>query len=263
MARGRLGRAEASNLGVTCWQNTAGRLAGMTSPVVRAVPQVAHGAKADHAYDAIRAKILDGTYGPGFRLVLDRVATETGVSAVPVREALRRLEAEGYVDFTRNVGARVRWIDVTDCAESLQTLAVLEASATVMAAPLLDQSTIARARKANQAMAARLTRRGVAALMEQDSTVHESLYAACPNGYLIDMVRRETVRVQRFGSAILALVPERTQQAAAEHARLIELIEAGARSSRIEDLARAHRERTADLLVQRYGGRDLRTAAAT
>lgn len=230
---------------------------------MQAVPQLAHGAKADHAYETIRGKILDGTYGPGFRLILDRLATEIGVSAVPVREALRRLEAEGYVDFTRNVGARVRWIDVTDCAESLQTLAVLEASATAMAAPRLDQSSLAQARAANKAMAESLARRDAAAVINEDCNFHETLYEACPNTYLVAMVRREMTRVQRLGSAIMALAPERAQHAVEEHARLIELIESGARSSRIEDMARGHRERTAELLVNRYGGRDVRIAPAT
>jgi DNA-binding GntR family transcriptional regulator len=234
----------------------------MTSPAVDAVPQVAHGAKADYAYEAIRGKILDGSYGPGFRLVLDRLASEIGVSAVPVREALRRLEAEGYVDFIRNVGARVRWIDVNDYAESLQTLAVLEASATAMAAPLLDKPALARARKANDAMAASLTRRDGTAVIGQDCTFHESLYDACPNTYLVAMVRREMTRVQRLGSALQSLAPDRAQQAVEEHSRLIELIETGARASRIEDMARAHRERTAELLLSRYGGRDSRPAGA-
>lgn len=233
----------------------------MTPPALHAIPEVAHGAKADHAYETIRAKILDGGYSPGFRLVLDRLANEIGVSAVPVREALRRLEAEGYVDFTRNVGARVRWIDVTDWAESLQTLAVLEASATAMAAPLLDKSALTQARRANEAMAASLVRRDGVAVSDQDCMFHAQLYDACPNTYLVTMVRREMTRVQRLGSALLALAPERAQKAAEEHARLIELIESGARSSRIEDMARAHRERTAELLVNVYGERDLRTAA--
>jgi DNA-binding GntR family transcriptional regulator len=235
----------------------------MTSPAVQVVPQVARGAKADHAYEIIRGKILDGSYGPGFRLVLDRLANEIGVSAVPVREALRRLEAEGYVDFTRNVGASVRWIDVTDCAESLQTLAVLEASATAMTAPLLDKSALAGARRANRAMTASLARMDLVAVGEQDCQFHEFLWAACPNAYLVAMVRRETERVQRLGSAILALAPERARQAAGEHERLVELIGEGARSSQIEHMARAHREQTAELLLQLRGGRDLRAAAAT
>jgi DNA-binding GntR family transcriptional regulator len=253
--RSRRGEAEA------CRHSAAGTLAAMTSPAVDAIPQVAHGAKADHAYDAIRVKILDGSYGPGFRLVLDRLANEIGVSAVPVREALRRLEAEGYVDFIRNVGARVRWIDVTDYAESLQTLAVLEASATAIAAPLLTKSALAQARKANDAMVASLARRDGAAVIEQDGKFHERLVAACPNSYLVGMVRREMARVQRLGNALQALAPERAQQAVDEHARLIELIENGARASRIEDMARAHRERTAELLVSRYGGWPARSAA--
>src|SRR5690348_12410648 len=69
------------------------------------------GSKADAAYEWIRAGILEGTYGAGHRLVLERLASEIGVSPVPVREALRRLEAEGYVEFQRNVGATVRTID--------------------------------------------------------------------------------------------------------------------------------------------------------
>jgi len=40
-----------------------------------------------------RSSILDGIYGPGYRLVIDRLAEEFGVSALPVREAVRRLEA--------------------------------------------------------------------------------------------------------------------------------------------------------------------------
>ena len=50
-----------------------------------------------------------GTYGPGYRLVLGTIAKDLGISVVPVREAIRRLEAEGLVTFERNVGARSRW----------------------------------------------------------------------------------------------------------------------------------------------------------
>src|SRR5215207_5753378 len=63
--------------------------------------------KADHAYETILRSILDGEYEPGERLVIERLARELGVSVVPVREAIRRLEADGYVTFTRNIGATV------------------------------------------------------------------------------------------------------------------------------------------------------------
>jgi len=67
--------------------------------------------KHEHAYTVIRQRILNGTYQPGHRLVIGTVAGELGISAVPVREAIRRLEAEGRVVYRHNVGARVAPVD--------------------------------------------------------------------------------------------------------------------------------------------------------
>ena len=53
--------------------------------------------KQQRLYEAIRERILSGAYGPGFRIVIDSVAEEFGVSQLPVREAVRRLEAEGLL----------------------------------------------------------------------------------------------------------------------------------------------------------------------
>ena len=67
--------------------------------------------KHQRAYAVIRQRILDGVYQPGHRLVIDALATEFGVSPVPVREAIRRLEAEGRIVYRHNAGARVAPID--------------------------------------------------------------------------------------------------------------------------------------------------------
>ncbi len=64
--------------------------------------------KSERAYVAIKEKILCGEYTPGYRLVLAKLADDLGFSVVPVREAIRRLEAENFVTFERNVGAP-RW----------------------------------------------------------------------------------------------------------------------------------------------------------
>lgn len=63
--------------------------------------------KQEYVYDAIRRRILDGVYAPGYRLVIDALADDLGVSAAPVREAIRRLEAEGRVVHRHNAGSRV------------------------------------------------------------------------------------------------------------------------------------------------------------
>ena len=81
---------------------------------------------------------MDGTYSPGYRLVLAKIAEDLGVSVVPVREAIRRLEAEGLVKFERNVGATVSGIDPTEYLYTMQTLSIVEGAATALSAPLID-----------------------------------------------------------------------------------------------------------------------------
>ena len=63
------------------------------------------------------------------------------VSVVPVREAIRRLEAEGYITYTRNVGATVTSVDLDRYPETVETVAVLEAVAIGLAAPHITAPT--------------------------------------------------------------------------------------------------------------------------
>ncbi|WP_432828628.1 GntR family transcriptional regulator [Dactylosporangium sp. CA-092794] len=216
--------------------------------------RVAQGSKAEVAYESIRERILDGTYGPGYRLVLDRLAAEIGVSAVPVREALRRLEAEGYVDFKRNVGATVASIDATAYGETMETLAILEATATALAAPHLGKKEIKAARKVNESMGRSLERLDPVGFSNLNKEFHETLYRACPNTYLLGMVEREWDRLRGIRNSSFAFIPERAQQAVAEHTRLVDLIEGQSTPAKIEDYARVHRMRTAHRFLERHAG---------
>jgi DNA-binding GntR family transcriptional regulator len=212
-----------------------------------------HGSKADVAYDGIRERIGDGTYGPGSRLVLSQLAAEIGVSVVPVREALRRLAAEGYVDFRRNLGATVAAIDATAYGETMETLAILEATATSLAAPHLGRQDILAARRVNAAMADSLDRLDLARFDELNHELHEILYAACPNAYLLGLVERERARLRGIRRPGYAFVPDRAKQAVTEHGRLIDLIAGQAPPAEIEECARAHRMRTAHRFLERSG----------
>ncbi len=98
--------------------------------------ETAVGSKSEQAYAAVKARIVEGTYTPGYRLVLAKIAEDLGVSVVPVREAIRRLEAEGLVKFERNVGATVSGIDPTEYLYTMQTLSIIEGAATALSAPL-------------------------------------------------------------------------------------------------------------------------------
>lgn len=69
--------------------------------------------------DTIRKKILHHELQPGMRITESELATEFGVSHGPVREALRQLEQEGLVEYTRNVGCSIRNISLSDVIQAL------------------------------------------------------------------------------------------------------------------------------------------------
>ena len=69
------------------------------------------GSKSERAYAWLGERIASREFGPGYRLVLGDIARELDMSVVPVREAIRRLEAEGLVTFERNEGARVSMVN--------------------------------------------------------------------------------------------------------------------------------------------------------
>jgi DNA-binding GntR family transcriptional regulator len=81
----------------------------------------------DKAYVTVRDGILSGRFPGGARITEQDIAAAAGVSRTPVREALRRLHAEGLVDFTANLGAVVTVWEEADADEIFELRAMLEA----------------------------------------------------------------------------------------------------------------------------------------
>ena len=104
--------------------------------------------KQERTYTILRDRIHSGSFAPLERLNIDALARELGVSPIPVREALRRLEAEGWVRFTPNVGAVVSPVDSTTWEQAMITLAILEGAASAEAQQHLRRSDLTRLRKA-------------------------------------------------------------------------------------------------------------------
>jgi DNA-binding GntR family transcriptional regulator len=81
----------------------------------------------DKAYSTVKQGIIEGRYPGGGRITEQEVAAAAGVSRTPVREALRRLQSEGLVDFTPNFGAVVTAWTEADSDEVFELRAMLEA----------------------------------------------------------------------------------------------------------------------------------------
>ncbi len=98
---------------------------------------------ADLAYERIRQKIITGDYGAGAHLKEEQVAEDAGVSRTPVREALRRLDAEHLVKFVPNRGAYVASWSTHDIEEIFVLRAMFEGHAAYRAASRITSAAIA------------------------------------------------------------------------------------------------------------------------
>ena len=202
------------------------------------------GSKSERAYEWIRERIGRQEYGPGYRLVLGTIADQLEMSVVPVREAIRRLEAEGLVTFERNVGAKVTLVNATDYVNTMESLGIIEGAATALSAPLLDEATLARAAAINERMEALLDHFDPHTFTILNQQFHATLFEVCPNAHLVELVQRDWARLAGLRDSTFAFVPGRARHSVAEHGDIIRLIRAGADPREIEDVARAHRWHT-------------------
>jgi DNA-binding GntR family transcriptional regulator len=220
---------------------------------------VAGASKSEQAYAWIRSRISAHAFGPGYRLVLGSIADELNMSVVPVREAIRRLEAEGLVTFERNVGARVTLVDESEYAHTMQTLGLVEGAATALSAPLLDAAALDQAAEVNAKMARMLEHFDAHAFTELNRQFHTVLFEPCPNPHLLDLVHRGWSRLSGIRDSTFAYVPGRAQHSVDEHTRILELIREGAEPLEIELAARNHRWRTRDAFLDALHTRSTHT----
>ena len=151
--------------------------------------------KAELSYDWIRERIRARDFEPGYRLVLSQIADELDVSVVPVREAIRQLEAEGLVTYEHNVGARVSELNRRSYYELMESVAVLEAATTALSAPLLEDVALQRAHALNEDMRVLLTDFDPVEFTRLNQEFHQTLFSACPNQRLVSLVHLSLIHI--------------------------------------------------------------------
>lgn len=207
--------------------------------------------KSQQAYNYLRERITSGAFGPGYRLVLGQIAMELGFSTVPVREAIRMLEAEGVVTFVHNVGAQVTTLNSDVYHETMETLSLVEGFATAKSAPKLTASELAEAREINAKMRAlaEAPMLDAAAFTKLNQEFHGVLFQHCDNSHVLDLVRRGWHRLETMRESSFSYVPGRSTDSVVEHEALIALIESGGSEIEVEALARGHRLNTMNLVL--------------
>lgn len=205
------------------------------------------------AYDAIRDGILAGRHGPGQRLIADDLARELGVSRMPVREALHRLEVAGLVTITPHRGAVVSELSENECVEIYHVRAVLDGLATRLATPHLCEADHARLAALLEEMEAGVKAEDPQRVLNVNREFHTLIWIAARAPRLRDLLENLYDASQRFRN-ISVLIPGRLDQITQEHRLIAEALARGDAGA-AERYANEHHEGTARRLLAAMDGR--------
>jgi DNA-binding GntR family transcriptional regulator len=161
--------------------------------------------------DALRERILRGRYPEGLPLRQDAIANELGVSRIPVREALRQLEAEGLVTFNPHRGAVVSSLSLKEIRELFELRAEIESDLLRRAIPKMDADHDARAAEILTAYEAALQSGEVAVWGALNWQFHSTLYAPADRALSMGIVQKLHQHSDRYLRMQLALTHGETR----------------------------------------------------
>src|SRR5690554_5430838 len=174
-------------------------------------------------FETLRDAIINQVLRPGERLMEIQLAEEMGVSRTPVREAIRKLELEGFVVMLPRRGAYVAGISMKDILEVFEVRAALEALAAGLAAERITEEELEEMERQLVKEAEETEANNLRSIVEIDTTFHDLLYKAARNERLIHFVNLLQEQLHRFRSASLAR-PGRSKTALDEHRKIIEAL---------------------------------------
>ncbi len=195
----------------------------------------ATGSATDLVVAALRDEIDGGLLKPGVALRQDELASRFGTSRIPVREALRTLQAEGLVTYCANRGATVALVSETEMLEMLEVRIALECHAIRLSVPQVVEADIEKARSL-------LTEYDKAPAAAQWSAMnwafHWALYVPCDCSRLLSAIERNFKQFNSVARHHISKMAgkERPQR---EHYRLLGLAEAG-KANEAAQLLRDH-----------------------
>ncbi len=207
--------------------------------------------KADAAYVEMRSRIVDATLAPGSRLDQELLAATLGVSTTPLREALRRLEAEHLVHRAAHRQVVIAPLSRTELHELYVARIELDALAVVLAATAVQREEVDAMHRLLDSPPAEHPRDHLRA----DRAFHRALYRAAHNEVVIEILDSLWDRSDRYRYFLLANQPGVAGTASHEHGKLVALVAAGDGSAaaalmrqhlgdsaaRIDGLLRGHR----------------------
>ncbi|WP_378951798.1 GntR family transcriptional regulator [Pelosinus sp. sgz500959] len=171
--------------------------------------------------ETLRNAIIQGILKPGERLMEIQVSEELGVSRTPVREAIRKLELEGFVVMIPRRGTYVSDLSIKDINEVFEVRTALDVLAAGMAAERITDDELEQMERLLVELGEHIETDDMDKIVEADSQFHDLLYSASRNSRLVGIINNLREQLTRFRSLSMSY-PGRLKEMLGEHTRLVE-----------------------------------------
>jgi len=193
-------------------------------------------------YQVLKKEIVRGILEPGSRLSENKLAKEMHVSRTPIREAIRKLTAEGLVKTSPNKRMTVSKVSLVDMKEVLLVRGALEGLAASIAAKRISSQEIDKLEKIVTQMSLYATKKHLSSYCEVDDKFHDLILDVCGNKWIIKVRENLSNFIYRYRVMSLS-VPERIKCSLEEHRAIMESLKKHD-SEEANKLSQIHMENT-------------------
>lgn len=149
-------------------------------------------------YRTLRARIMSGAVSPGLPITINGVAADLGVSAMPVREALHRLVADGALEYLDNRRVRVPEMTLSKFEEIIAARTALETLAARRALPYIDTARLKHLHAIDSQIDEAYAADNLLRSTELNFLFHRTLYEPGASGVLLDLIESVWLRLGPF-----------------------------------------------------------------
>ena len=204
--------------------------------------------KGELIYQKLKDAIIEGEYKQGERIIIADVTSKYGVSSMPVREAVAKLEKYGYVEIEPHIGARVAPMNLDRITEFMLLRMVIEPLVAKLAVPYIDEETIKKLEDLNHEMEKQMNLDNSAAYEKLNKEFHDLIYDKNPYPYIKEM-SSELWNRSEVTKMILSKCPSRLPDSLKEHKLWLQAIKDGD-PEEVERIVKLHKKNAFEELKQ-------------
>ncbi len=179
--------------------------------------------KNEATYEMLREEILQAKIKPGEKIIISDLSKKIGVSEIPIREAVKKLESEGFLTIMPHVGITVSKLDPDEIIEFYLIRIELESLAARLATPLIKEAEISSLQEINQELKSALQRDDREMLYALNKKFHFKIYAAANRPHLYKLIVDLWDKINWIRS-VFFLAPQIALDSLREHGEIIEAI---------------------------------------